>query len=616
MLPVNLTNEFQNPEFISELKNELNLKKLKSWHNYNSTLQQQAYIIDLNDLNEEPAKIISTLFTLKKKYQDQTFVAVPTAGWKAKKASVIAGFFSNQEREKCLLEELSHSNSLSEFTTAKNASLVLRASREAQKMKISKQGNKLKVTPGVRITDADKFLFDKGYALPPNMPTLHVASLVGASANGCYGPAKNYASMTTDILKMKVITPRGKQLTLSDKVNTQLFKILKDCHLGTCFVKELTLKIEPKFLMKRHDTLFQDVNSLRQAMYIKNPLDNEHFIAMYVPVDIDHTVKHFPRIRITNFERTNEKPTKELETEEQKGFYDFLNWMETEAGEPLIDVMTKTPLLRKLYPFFLKTVALKTYGTKEESFEIDWSARIAHIFGTYTDLPIYDINWLIQVEDTSDARALFLELLDLAETKLKKDALEHEYPILNAFSRYLKGVCYPLGEGGVAPTAVEKEHQSILSFEFVTYSPLAETKAFKELVNIVVNFLEKKGRKYNYHPGKNIPDTIRSLNQIFTDPIRKQRLKNFQEAVITLHGGVNNIEFSSFLTPQKKEFIGLKKLSAAPINTVAKAKEAEAPFTKTQEKDALHAILKYAEEDKDHHAATIKKANKHLNKES
>ena len=396
----------------NELLKSFGLKKMETWRNNNSTLQQEAYIIDLKNLYSQPAKIISELFNLKLKYKDQTFVAVPVAGWKPKKVSILNGIF-NAEAKETLLKEYAQSFSLSAVTTAKNASLILRASEKAQKMEIIivEDQHFFRVSAGVRITDADKFLFESGYALLPNMPTLHVASLVGAAANGCYGPARNYQSMTTDIVEMKIINAMGHQMTLSANENSDLFYVLRDGHLGTCFVSELTLKIEPKFLMKRHNILFQDVNSLKHEMLHNNFIDKEHFIAMYIPVDIRDKDDHSPRIRITNFERTNEEPTKNVKTQNQRDYCDYLNLRLTETGEPLIGFITQHPSLRQFFPFVLKTAAAKTYGCERETIEIDYSAPIAHVFGTYTDLPIYDINWLIQVEGADDARKLFLSSL-------------------------------------------------------------------------------------------------------------------------------------------------------------------------------------------------------------
>lgn len=634
-----------NPENFKKLIKEIAEKHKagkKIWHNNNSTIKQKAYIFDLKNLDEQPASIISELGALKHKYKDRTVVAVPVAGWGHKPISILDG---KKER---LEKEYAQSFSLAALTTAKNtaaekASYVLRTSREAQKMEIIKEGEEqfLRVSAGVRITDADQYLFDRGFAFPPNMPTLHVASLVGAAANGCYGPARDYASMTSNIVEMKIINAKGEHMTLSAKEHPDLFEVLRDGHLGVCFVTELTLRIEPKFLMESHNMLFKDVNALKAKMGLteaenklseekkvgilkeKNLIDKEHFIAMYIPVDINAAGEHSPRIRITNFKRdTEDRPHLNVETQNQKDFCDYLSLQLTEVGEPIIDLVTKHPKLRKYWPFLLESAALKTYGREPETYQVGNSATIAHIFGTYTDLPINDINWLIQVDDTEDAKKLFLQLLELVENKLKLEGVNQKYPILNAFARYLKGICYPEGKGGIAATAVDKEGQSILSFELVTYSPLAATKEYKDLENEVTAFLDSAGRKYNFHPGKNMPDHIRTLTQIIkdTDTVGRQRIKNFKEAVYKLHAftdsenplqeGKENVPYSPFLTPQKKVFLGLD-----PSIVEEHEEHTVNVYEDKHIKSALNVILDLAKDDnEDKHDNIIKMASKHLAK--
>lgn len=607
---------------------EYGLTKQEVWRNNNSTQEQKLYIVDLKDLYNQPVKMITDLFHYKLNSKDENFVIVPVAGWKTKKSSVISQIFSTKGKEGRLLEEYAQSFSLSPITTAKNASVALRVSNKAQKMEIFDEGEEsyLRVSAGVRITDGDQYLFKKGFAFPPNMPTLHVASLVGAAANGCYGPGRDYQSMTTNIIAMKVINASGKELVLSSKENSHLFEILRDCHLGTCFVSEMTLKIEPKFLMKRCHMLFKDVHELKQRMIKDNLIAKEHFIAMYIPVDMRSEGDHASRIRITNFERTDEKPTKKIKTQEQKNFSDYLNLELTEMGEPLINLITTYPKLREFFPFFLKMAAHKTFGEEKETSEIGWSGSIAHVLGTYTDLPICDINWLIQVENVEDARELLLNLMELSEKLLIENARNHEYPLLNVFSRYLKGIYYPEGKGGIAPTGVDKEHQGILSFEFVTYTPLAETPAFKSLVEEVVKYLDRNKRKYNYHPGKNMPGNIRSLKQIFRDAIGKQRLKNFKKAVYELHGGKQNIPYSPFLTPQKKEFIGFKNSEIEEVEelkllfnkndeelNIEIEEGGDTALTKS-EKKVVKAILKLAIENEVHNKEVVEKIKEYLKK--
>lgn len=215
-------------EFLHSLMAKYNIHEKKTWQNNNKTLAQNAYVIDVKNM-DWVAEIFSKFFDYNQKHpHERPIVAVPVAGWDEKNAHCIPGA-STEGRHDQLVEEYAKSFSLSPFTTAVNADVILRIPKELQEMKIIKLENKryLKVTSGVRITDAEKYLEAKKLALPPNFPTLHVASVAGTTANGCYGPCKDLPSMTTNIVEMEVITPTGEQLTLSEKENSQLFSVLR-----------------------------------------------------------------------------------------------------------------------------------------------------------------------------------------------------------------------------------------------------------------------------------------------------------------------------------------------------------------------------------------------------
>ena len=221
---------------------------------------------------------------------------------------------------------------------------------------------------------------------------------------------------------------------------------------------------------------------------------------------------------------------------------------------------------------------------------------------TYTESPITDINWLIQVADAKAAQDLLVKLMSMIEEKLKSYAKDEKYPLLTIYSRFLKGIYYASGEGGIAPTAVDNEDHSILSFELLSYPELQKTEAFKDIQNAVIKLLEDNQFKFKYHPGKTWPDNLTSLTQIFTDTIDKQRLANFQDAVIKLHEGKENISRSPFLTPQKKYFIGLstEDTSNGEVKKVdeIRAPQKEATVVKIVEiaKQLNHSCLKSVQE--------------------
>lgn len=598
----------QNKEFLGALARQEGVSKRTRWRNNNSTQKQKLYCIDLKELSDAPGRIFSDIFRHNCNSGLPPVVAVPVAGWDPEDHSFTNHcfpFFSQRGRRHRLDEEYAQSFSLSDITTAKHAEMALRVSKAAQKMKLFKKGDThfLRIPAGTRITDIDRYLFKNGFALPPNMPTLHVASFVGAAANGSYGPG--FGPMTDNIVEIRGFTPLGKRIVLSAKSNPELFSILRDCHLGTLFVSDVTIaNIEPKYLMKRHEFLIDDVPTFAERLEeMPWMLDGNPFIFMYIPTDIRAEGDHFPRIRVTTCERTDEKPSKKPKSTDSKTVSDFLNLMTTEVGEPLIDLIVSSKKLQQFFPFILKSAAVKTYGCDAESTEIDWSAEILHIFRTYTDLPIYDYNWLIQVDSPEEARALLVGLMEMVEIKLKEFAKDDVHPLFNTFARYLKGIHLPEGSGGIAPTATDHEHQSILSFELLTYGDLFKTKEFKKLITLVVDYLEERKLKYNYHPGKHWPGSVRSLTQIFTDTIGAQRLENFQKAVVALHEGEENIPFSPILTDRKKEFIGLKSDFDKNINKETKRSEC----SKEQEQQALQAIIDLAEEGGDFEVVKLAK---------
>ena len=559
-----ITDDTERKLYLKNLMERHGVKGKQRWQNNNGTVIHKAYVIDIKKMDEVD-DIISELWDFNINHPDQRpLVAVPVAGWAALDPGVLS-LLSQNERKESLIHEYAKSFSLSPFTTGKNADVIIRTSKEAQNVLVfENEANErfLRITPGCRITDIEQELAKRKLALRPHMTTLHVASWVGTASNGSYGPGKNYPSMTTDIVEMKVITPAGKALTLSEKENRDLFLILRDCHMGAAFfVKELTIKnIEPDFLFKRTDLLLKDVKHFKDAMMFKDLLNKQHFIMHFIPVGMSHKDQdHFPRYRISTFERTIEAPSEATKTlsQEQQDTTDWENLALTSLGEPLINGVVASKRLQKYFDVVLELAARKTFGNKMERVEIGPSAQTIHLLKTYTESPIIDINWLIQVADVNTAEALLVELMSMVEEKLMSYAKEDKYPILTIYARFLKGIYYPSGQGGVAPTAVDREDHSVLSFELLTYPELKKTEAFKTIQNEVINLLEGKHFKFKYHPGKTWPDNLTSLTQIFTDTIDKGRLANFQEAIVKLHGGRENIDFSPFLTPQKKYFTGL-----------------------------------------------------------
>lgn len=619
-----VTSQQTHNEFLKKLAKDYGVEKKQKWVNNNSTLVQRAYVIDCKNLKRDPADIISRIFQYNMKSGRPPVLCIPVSGWDTEK-DVIAlngkkekeadGWDNGKEvvavkenieetfAEKQLVKEYAQSYSLSNMTTtgSRPVDIILRASKESHKIKVFEKDGKYfaRITAGVRITDADTELFEKyGLAFFPNNTTLGPAAVSGILINGCYGPDGKDGPISTKTVEMRVVDPFGNLITLSATQNPDLFRVVRDCSMGTCFfVRDITVEVEKKYAMKQHHVVYKDVTAMRRAMRIENPINQDHFITMYIPVENG--------LRVTTMARTDEKPV-QVVTQKEKDFHDFLSLILTEASEPLIDLVANSGSLRPYLPLILKSAALKTYGFEKESTHVDWSAHALHIFGTYTDLPIYDINWLIQVESREDARKITAKLLTLTEKILKEEGLKQHFPILNAFVRYTKGVADPLGDKGVAPTMVDKESQGVIAFEFVTYTSLSKTDAFKRLVDEVIGYLKTSERKFTYHYPKHMPDDIKSLTQLMTDDLGLKRLKNFQQAVFDFHGGENNIQYSPFFTPEKMQFIGLGTAEAVEIKLKRPKK-----LTTEQRERALGKLIELAKDDNNQSA--VKKANKHLN---
>lgn len=621
--------DYEHKEFLKNLANDYGVKKKEKWANNNSTLVQRAYVIDCKNLKGDPADIISRIYKYNMVSGRPPVLCIPVAGWNPEKdATVVKGKREEKElgglenekdvivikgkqevgeetfAKKELVKGMAHSFSLSDFTTtgSQPVDFILRASKESQKIKVFEKDGKYfaRISAGVRVTDADEELFEKyGLAFFPNNTTLHPASVGGIFSNGCYGPDGVNGPISTKVVEMRVIDPFGSLMTLSEKENSDLFRVMRDCSMGTCFfIRDITIEVQKKYPMKQHHIVYKDVTEMRRAMRVKNPIEQDHFIAMYIPVENG--------LRVTTLARTDEIPTN-VNTQQEKDFSDYLSLILTDASEPLIDLIANSGSLRPYLPAVLKLAALKTYGCEKESTHVDWSAPALHIFGTYTKSPIFDINWLIQVKSRDDARRITADLLTLAEKILKEERKKQHFPILNAFVRYTKGVADPEGKKGIAPTIVDKDTDGIIAFEFVTYMSLSKTDAFKKLVNAVIEYLKTHDRKFTYHYPKHMPDNINSLTQLLTDDLGQKRLSNLQEGIFDFHGGEQNIPFSPLLTPEKKRFVGLSSEDVEIKE--AKPKRAK-KLDNGQRERVLHKVVEISKEinsDK-----TAQKATKHL----
>jgi len=532
--------------------------EFKTWESLTG-MKQDALMIQMKDV-DWAADIYKRIFENNAARGEDPIVAVPVAGWEVKRESrwynFILGFFCEKVRRKRELEEYAKSCSTSPIPTGIHADVILQIAPEGQYQYYfwdKDYGHCLKVSPGVRVADLDDYLEEMDLAMPHQMSTLDICSLIGMFMTGCYGPALNLGPASDKIiLEYEVVAPTGEVMFLSLNDNPELFSVLKDCMLGVCFVKSVTIKgLIHKQALERRDILFKGVDKFSRAMRKTHFIaQNEHFMAMYIPVE------GVANIRVTVF-----NPASEGEEPEEgflpRDFWEYVNLMKTEAGEPIISAVVRTPDLHPLYDLVMKAAALDTFGVEAEERRIVPS-RGLHIFETYTDADtrIKVINWLIQVNGPRDAEKLNRGLFRLTKGVIKQLKSERHYAvILNAFARYNAGLFFAKGKGGIAPLAKSQKKGGILAFEYVTYGPLFKSEGFQILVNETIEYLRAADKKFTYHPGKDLPDGVVSLAQILTDKNGKRRLKNYQKAVSQLHEGRKNIEISPILTDLKKRFI-------------------------------------------------------------
>jgi len=547
------------------------------WRNNNTTVvEKDVCVLETTFPCLDPKQILPDLWLYNMASDLPPIVMMPVAGCHVPKGS---WYDSILEKMKLRVKrEYKQSFSLPDLTAG--AQLYLRVAQAAQKIRLFKEKGKwrLRVSAGVTVEEAEAYLHKRKLAFRfVNNPTIQKVSVVGALANDCYGPGKNHPSMTGNIAEMRVISPKGELLNLRKKgPHKNLFRIFRHRHMGAAFyVRDVVLKnITRRFRVKRTSVLYKDYKAFKKGMKENDWIGKEHFIMQFFPVDIEKEGDHFFRYRVVTFERTDEKPKKSAKPGYLKDIWTFLSLMSTEIGEPLIDLIVRSENLHVFLPYLFRLAAKTTFGSEENVVEIGWSHLMAHIFDTYTDLPIHDVNWLIDVEGEEDAQELLLKLMRVNRNHLRAAQKSEEYPIFNAFGRYYKSA---------------KTGKMVLSVELLTYPFLAKSMAYLDLEDAFLDFLDREEYKYDFHPGKHLPARLRSLPEVYAnDPERMEELEIFKSAVCCLHGGEEMIRFSPILSEAKKRFLGFLE----PV-------EASGKFrywcTEEQEKRALNKIIELAE---------------------
>lgn len=554
-------------QFVKELAAKYGVTKQDNWNNNNNCVNPEGkkfFVIDLNECPNKTAAICKEIWEYNTQLAaDQKPVkVVPVAGWKSATAnegfvslisSLICGLFNSVFRRNRIESEYAQSFSLNPLLAPMGADIILRYNKEAQTMVWDENKRQLKVSAGVRITDAEAYLHKIGKAFRPKNPTLHVASMVGAAANSCYGPGKEYSSMTEDIVEMKIVRCDGKQMVLNKDQNSEEFELFKDGHIGAGFiVTEITFgNIVDQFKMQRTDLLYKNVEELEAAFKENDFFNKEHCMVMCIPRDILEKNGGY-RYRVTYFERVPDN-TPIAEAPLPEDFTTWLKLMQAELGEPLIEFVAKSKNLQPFYQFILDIAASQTYGKQQKTVQVNYSHKIAHVFPTYTDVGMLDFNIQIETKNKEHAQKVYFDLSRKNEEKLAGFAENGIDPEFNTFVRFSKGTYYPPGKGGIAHTGTSDPNHRILSFEILGHYPLATSEEFNELLDDTVVVVEQNDCIYKFHHGKNMQDHIRTLEDVFKDAISHERLERVRAGLIKIC--LDNPRAAPTFTEEKYNYI-------------------------------------------------------------
>ncbi len=592
------SNVVSREQFLKDFAAKYGVTKQETWNNNNNCVNpdnKKFYVIDLDECPNKTAAICKEIweYNLKLAADQKPVKVVPVAGWKSTTpnegfwsliTSLVCGLFNSVFRRNRIESEYAQSFSLNPLLAPMGADVILRYNKQAQTMVWDEEKRQVRVSAGVRITDLEAFLHERGFAFPTRNPTLHVASVVGAAANGCYGPAKEFGSMTENIVEMKIVRCDGTQMVLSKDKNPEEFELFKDCHLGAGFiVTEITFgNIVPQFKMQRTDLLYRNVEELEAAFKEHDFFNKQHCMVMCIPRDILNEDGGY-RYRVTYFERVPDN-TPITNSSVPEDFATWLKLMQAELGEPLIEFIAKSKNLQQFYQYILDIAATQTYGKQQKTTQVNYSHKIAHVFQTYTDAGIRDFNIQIEAANKEQAEKIYLELSKMNEERLKKYAEKNIDPEFNTFVRYNKGNYYPPGKGGIAHTGTSDPDHRVLAFEILGHYPLANSEQFNKLLTKVIEIVEKYGCTYKFHHGKNMPNHIRTLEDVFKDAISREKLDRSRAGLTKIC--LDNPRAAPTFTEEKYNYIYGK---ATQNLEVAKAK---APKELTDHRVTHSSVLK------------------------
>lgn len=101
---------------------------------------------------------------------------------------------------------------------------------------------------GTRLGQTGDDLWEQGLGLI-NMPDIDTQTLAGSTATSTHGTGRNFGSLSSDVISMRMVDAAGELLNCSATENTDLFYAARN-HLGSLgVIADVTLQVQKRFLI-------------------------------------------------------------------------------------------------------------------------------------------------------------------------------------------------------------------------------------------------------------------------------------------------------------------------------------------------------------------------------
>jgi FAD-linked oxidoreductase len=116
---------------------------------------------------------------------------------------------------------------------------------------IDKQNLTVRVGAGMRIGALARALDSQGYALY-NQPDIDVQTLAGALSTGTHGTGQTLPALHAEVQALRLVSPEGRVHECSRAKNPDLFDAARVSLGALGVISEYTLRIRPRFMLRRH----------------------------------------------------------------------------------------------------------------------------------------------------------------------------------------------------------------------------------------------------------------------------------------------------------------------------------------------------------------------------